>query len=155
MLDPHKSKFHALYWDMAIAASQSSVSRIAKVGSVVVTSAGMISVGWNGMPPGMDNDCEYYDEESSCWRSKREVIHSEINALDKMAKQGVTADGSIIFSTRAPCIRCAKSILTRGIKAVYYLEPHKNDEGVNLLKRVGIYVEYQGDKYPDFYEWEL
>jgi len=33
---------------------------------------------------------------------------------------------------------------------VYYLEPHKNDEGVNLLKRVGIYVEYQGQNYPNW-----
>ena len=150
MLDPHKSKFHTLYWDMAIAASQSSEARKAQVGAIVVTATGMISVGYNGMPPGMDNDCEYYNEELLCWKTKLEVIHAERNALDKMARQGVPAEGSIIFVTRAPCIQCAKSILGLGLKAVYYLEPHSDMRGVRLLEGVGIYVEYQGNNYPDF-----
>lgn len=150
MLDPHKSKFHALYWDMAIAASQSSQARKAKVGAIVVTATGMISPGWNGMPPGMDNDCEYYNDELQCWKTKPEVIHAERNALDKMARQGIPVDGSIIFTTRAPCIDCAKSLMNLGIKAIYYLEPHSDMGGVRLLGKVGIYVEYQGQNYPDW-----
>jgi len=150
MLYPQRNKYHALYWDIAIAASQSSEARKAKVGAVIVTATGMFSVGWNGMPSGMDNDCEYYNEELICWKTKSEVIHAERNALDKMARQGVPAEGSIIFVTRAPCIQCAKSILGLGLKAVYYLEPHSDMSGVRLLENVGIYVEYQGHNYPAF-----
>ena len=150
MIDPHKIKYHELYWDMAIAASLSSNARKAKVGAIVVTATGMLSVGWNGMPPGMENDCEFYNEHLECWKTKPEVIHAERNALDKMAKQGVPADGSIIFVTRAPCIQCAKSIMGLGLKAVYYLEAHSDMSGVKLLRDVGIPVEYQGQKYPDW-----
>lgn len=150
MLYHHRNKYHALYWDIAIAASQSSEARKAKVGAVIVTATGMLSVGWNGMPSGMGNDCEYYNEVLRCWKTKPEVIHAERNALDKMARQGVPAEGSIIFVTRAPCIQCAKSILGLGLKAVYYLELHSDMSGVRLLENVGICVEYQGHNYPAF-----
>ena len=147
MLDPHKSKFHMLYWDIAIAASNCSVAKKAKVGAAVVTATGMISVGYNGMPAGMDNDCEYYDKKLQCWKTKPEVIHAERNALDKMARQGVSAEGSIIFVTRVPCIQCAKSILGLGIKAVYYLDSHRDMSGAELLKRSGICVEKESNEY--------
>lgn len=147
MLDPHKSKFHTLYWDIAIAASNCSVATKAQVGAAVVTATGMISVGYNGMPAGMNNDCEYYDKDLARWKTKPEVIHAECNALDKMARQGVSADGSILFVTRVPCIQCAKSILGLGIKAVYYLDSHRDMSGSELLKRSGIYVEKESNEY--------
>lgn len=149
MISPLRKKYHALYWDMAIAASHSSYARKAKVGAIVVTPTGMISPGWNGMPSGMGNDCEFYNEELKAWKTKPEVIHAEANALDKMAREGVPAKGSVIFVTRVPCINCAKSLLGIGISAVYYIEPHRKMNGAELLKRAGIHVEYHGDKFPE------
>lgn len=146
MIDPHKPKYHNLYWAMAYTAAQQSVATRHKVGAVVVTTTGMISVGWNGMPAGMDNDCEsgpvVIDHEAACLRRKTnpEVIHAERNAIDKMTRQGVPTDGSILFVTRAPCLECAKALHGLGLKTIYFQEPHDDMRGVKLLTDCGITV---------------
>jgi len=141
MIDPHKTKYHNLYWSMVEAAAAQSVANRAQVGAIVVTPTGMLSVGWNGSPPGMPNNCEYLPEDAKGYdtgRTKPETIHAERNALDKMARQGVPVAGSVLFVSHAPCIECAKSIHGLGFKAVYYRQPYKNDDGVKLLESIGI-----------------
>ena len=146
MIDPHKPKYHSLYWDIAHSAAKQSVAKRHKVGAVVVTATGMISPGWNGMPPGLPNSCEdvyvQCSEHPDGIRPKTnpEVIHAEQNALDKMARDGIPAQGSVLFVTRAPCMECAKKICTLGLKAVFYEESHDDMRGVELLKRMGIPV---------------
>lgn len=143
MFDPTKNKYHELYWDMASRSAKESIATRHQVGAVVVTKAGMISVGWNGMPPGMPNECEstkVFDEEINDWRPKTnpEVIHAERNALDKMHREGVSTIGAIVFITRAPCIECAKALQNLGLKAVYYDVNHDDMRGVDLLNKRGI-----------------
>ena len=144
MIDPHKTKYHPLYWSMVEAAAAQSVATRAQVGAIVVTPTGMISVGWNGSPPGLDNECEYThrpngsNDQTFRKKTKPETIHAERNALDKMARQGVPVAGSVLFVSHAPCIECAKSIHGLGFRAVYYRQPYKNDDGVKLLEAIGV-----------------
>lgn len=143
MFDPTKNKYHSLYWDMAYRTSKESVATRHKVGAVVVTKSGMISVGWNGMPPGMPNECEskqVFDKQTQSWRPKTnpEVIHAERNALDKMHREGISTVGAVVFITRAPCIECAKALQNLGLGAVYYDVNHDDMRGVNLLNQRGI-----------------
>ncbi|MBQ5718589.1 MAG: CMP deaminase, partial [Alistipes sp.] len=42
----------------------------------------------------------------------------------------------------APCIECSKLIIQAGIKRVVYGEEYRSEEGINLLKRVGIECIY-------------
>jgi dCMP deaminase len=140
MLNPLKEKHHGLYWTLAFAAAKESVSIKRKVGAVIVTPQGMISVGWNGTPPGMRNACEnkvlgHVGEIKliTC----PNVIHAERNAIDKMTRQGVPVEGSILFVTYAPCYTCALSIQGLGLAAVYYAEA-KHTEGLYLLQECGI-----------------
>lgn len=144
MLNPHKEKFHRFYWIVAHAASRQSVAAKRKVGCVIVTPQGMLSIGFNGMPAGMDNNCEiitypYAHSNKMALTTKAEAIHAERNAIDKMCRQGVSIEGSIMFITANPCIECAKSIHGLGFKEVHYenTRPHSM-EGINLLNALGI-----------------
>ena len=140
-----KPKYFGFYWAIAHEAAAQSVATRHKVGAVVVTLSGMISTGWNGMPAGMDNNCEgnpFWDDHEECLRGKTkpEVIHAERHAIDKMTREGVSTKGSILFVSRAPCFECAKALHGLGLKTVYYMEDHDDMRGVDLLRNTGTTV---------------
>ena len=135
MLNPHKFKYNELYWDIAYAASLQSVANRRKVGAVVVTPTGMMSIGWNGTPVGFSNGCE-----DATGKTIPEVIHAERNAIDKMTRQGVPVQGSLLFVTTAPCFECAKAIHGLGFQAVIYDETYHNKLGIELLEQAGVPV---------------
>ena len=146
-VNPHKSKYFDLYMDLAIRASEQSVATRRQVGAVIVTSAGVIAIGWNGTAPGFDNVCEYLIDVADTREllplgmTKPEVIHAERNALDKLSRQGISPEGSILFVTTAPCIECAKSIAAVGIDKVVYLDTYKTADGIDFLKKSGVDVQ--------------
>ena len=47
-----------------------------------------------------------------------------------------------MYITDSPCIECAKLIIQSGIKRVLYANTYRLDDGINLLKRAGIDVEF-------------
>src|SRR5574343_230670 len=96
-----KQKFLDLYIEIAeVAAKTSSATRL-KVGAVAVKDHRILSIGYNGTPPGFDNECEekvwVSDEgpwgDAGDWTTKTrlEVIHAEQNAIYKMARDGQSA----------------------------------------------------------------
>lgn len=144
MIDPHKEKYFPLYWAMAYAAARQSTAQRLKVGAVLVLPTGMISPGWNGMPAGFENECEYAPEDAmgyDTWTTKPEVIHAERNAIDKMTRQGIPTAGSLLFVTHSPCFECAKAIHGLGLKAIYYDSLYRCDGGLRLLERAGVAVQ--------------
>lgn len=142
MINPHKPKYFDLYWSIAYAAAAQSVAQRKQVGACLVLPTGMISPGWNGMPAGFENECEtpLYGKELIL-ETKPEVIHAERNAIDKMTRQGIPTQGSLLFVTCAPCFECAKAIHGLGLAAVYYDEPYRCDRGIALLERAGVTVK--------------
>lgn len=127
-INPLKPKYFPLYMDMAIRCAEESVAEKRKVGSVLVTTNGLISVGWNGMPPGSPNKCEYEcDHQHLPGKTRPEVIHAERNALDKLSRTGIAPEGGIVFLTHGPCLECAKSLLMLGIKEVWYKTPFQRN----------------------------
>jgi dCMP deaminase len=145
MIKPFKDKYHPLYWATAYAAADQSVCKKRKVGAVVVAPSGMLSVGWNGMPSGFNGPPETLKEEKfldihkSIYTTNPEVVHAERNAIDKMTRQGVSTEGSIIFTTAAPCLECAKSIHGAGFREVYYKQVTTNGRaGLDFLFEAGI-----------------
>lgn len=107
-----------------------------KVGCVIVKDGNIISMGWNGTPNGFDNNCE--DKEN---KTKQEVVHSEINAICKIAKSTNSSDGATMYVVLSPCFDCAKVIAQSGIKRVVYLEKYRDDSPLKFLKKIGIKVE--------------
>jgi dCMP deaminase len=134
-------KFVNYFMDVAEITSKLSHARRMKVGAVIVKDRNIISFGYNGMPSGMDNNCE--DEvrnvyNDSTLTTKPEVIHAEANAICKLARQGNSGQDASMFITIAPCVECAKLIIQTGIKNVYYGQQYRDNTGLNLLHTTGI-----------------
>ena len=138
-----KEKFINAYMEVAKIFANLSSARRLQVGAIVVKDDRIISIGYNGMPSGWDNCCEYeYTEENVVYlKSHPEVLHAESNAIAKLAKSPESGDGASIFITHSPCIDCAKLIYQSGITTVYYEESYRDTQGINFLERSGITVK--------------
>ena len=149
-----KQKFIDAYIDVAERFAKLSSAKRLKVGAIVVKDDRIISIGYNGMPSGWDNNCEqrdyifhgghaeFLDEDGTKYnlKTKPEVIHAEANAIAKLARGSESGDGSTMFLTHAPCIDCAKQVYTAGIKKVYYRNSYRDTQGVDFLEKCGIEV---------------
>jgi len=138
-----KDKFIRAYMDVAQRFSELSSAKRLQVGAIVVKDDRIISIGYNGMPSGWDNNCEDYIhllDDTITTKTKPEVIHAEANAIAKLAKGNESGDGSTMFLTHAPCIDCAKQMYAMGVKTVYYRDSYKSDEGLTFLEKCSIMV---------------
>jgi dCMP deaminase len=159
-----KPKMKTAYMDVAERFAELSSAKRLHVGAIVVKDDRIISIGYNGMPTGWDNNCEYreydlatdingnyfpdpdghypYADEHGRYalRTRPEVLHAEMNSLMKLAKSNESADGAAIFITHAPCMECAKGIYQAGIKEVYYKNDYRSSQGLDFLKQCGVKV---------------
>jgi dCMP deaminase len=132
------------------------------VGAIVVKDDRIISIGYNGMPAGWDNDCEYReylyhghnhgefaadyfdqtDENGRMYRLKTrpEVLHAETNAIAKLARSNESGLDADLFVTHAPCLDCAKLIYQAGIRRVWFGTSYRDDAGVDFLVHSGVEV---------------
>lgn len=132
-----KAAIDRRYARMALIWAENSYCERRKVGALVVKDNMIISDGYNGTPTGFENICE--DENNV---SKPYVLHAEANAITKLARSSNSSEGATLYVTASPCIECAKLIIQSGIKRVIYTEQYRLTDGVDLLKRAGIDVEY-------------
>lgn len=124
-------------------ASLSTALRL-KVGAIVVKDNRVISIGYNGMPSGWDNNCEYLQHrvaQEPLLKSKPEVLHAETNAIAKLARSNESGLGAVMFITHAPCLDCAKLIYQSGISKVYYRNTYRESFGIEFLEKSSIDVE--------------
>ena len=70
------------------------------------------------------------------------VLHAEANAITKIARSNNNSEGATLYVTASPCIECAKLIIQAGIKRVVYGEKYRLTDGIELLERAGVIVEY-------------
>ena len=139
-----KEKYLGAYMKTARVFAELSSSRRKQVGAVVVKDDRIISIGYNGMPSGWDNNCEnelYQPVGRVNLVTKPEVLHAESNAIAKLAKSTESGDGASMFITCSPCIECAKMIFQSGIKEVFYDEDYRDDGGIVFLNKCGITVK--------------
>ncbi len=108
-----------------------------KVGAVIVKDDRIISIGFNGTPPGWPNICE--DENNV---TLPEVFHAEANAIAKLAKSVESGSGASMFVTTVPCMDCAKLVVQSGIKEIYYSEHYRKTDGLEFLEKCGVRCEY-------------
>lgn len=128
-------KLDRLFLNIAKEISTLSHCVRAKVGSILVKDGNIISMGYNGMPSGMDNCCEETLENSNLV-TRSEVLHAESNALLKAAKMGLSTQDTTMYCTLSPCKDCSKLIMQSGVKRVVYLELFSRDNGsVDFLKQ--------------------
>lgn len=125
------------YLRMARIWSENSYCKRRQVGAIIVKDKMIISDGYNGTPSGFENICE-----DSSNTTKPYVLHAEANAISKIARSGNSSDGATLYVTASPCLECSKLIIQSGIKRVVYSEKYRIEDGLELLKRAGIEIEY-------------
>ena len=137
-----KPKFIDAYMDVAERFGKLSTARRLNVGSIVVKDDRIISIGYNGMPSGWDNNCE----DSVMWKdgvqltqpvlkSKPEVLHAESNAIAKLARSNESGENATLFVTHSPCLECSKLIYQSGITTLYYKHEYRSQDGIEFLKK--------------------
>lgn len=138
-----KQKFIDAFMDCAERFAQLSSARRAQVGAIIVKDNRIISIGYNGMPSGWDNNCEHEDwpdwiklnseiprdPEYVRLKTKAEVLHAETNAIAKVARSSESCEGAALFCTHLPCLDCAKLIYQSGISEVYYKVEYQAAKG--------------------------
>ena len=139
-----KKKLIQAYMQTAKIFAELSHARRLHVGAIVVKDDRIISIGYNGMPAGWDNNCE-----DKVWditgdyelKTKSEVLHAESNAISKLARSSESGDGATMFITHAPCMECSKLIYQSGIKKVYFGQAYRDTSGIEFLNKCKIEVE--------------
>ena len=122
-----------LDWDdyfmsIALLASCRSPCTRLHVGSVIVKSNRMVSMGYNGFIGGAPHVSHVIDGHEQA------IIHSEVNALGNSNRLGgISLKGGNIYITHFPCINCFKSICSSGIKEIIYLYDYNNDQIVQQI----------------------
>ena len=135
--DIKQQKIDERYLRMARIWAENSYCKRRQVGALIVKDKMVISDGYNGTPSGFENICE--DENG---HTKPYVLHAEANAITKVAASSNNSKEATIYITSSPCIECAKLIIQAGIKRVVFSEKYHTEEGINLLKRAGITVDF-------------
>lgn len=136
----------------AKAYAELSHSKRLQVGAVLVKDDRIISVGYNGMPSGMDNNCENIvlvptndpttvNEVEKRLVTKPEVVHAEMNVIAFAAKNGVPTEGCSMIVTHSPCFECSKLLMQAGVKKIYYETEYRLTDSLDFLRKGGIEVE--------------
>ena len=140
-----KEKFKQAYMQTAKTFAELSHARRLKVGAIIVKDDRIISIGYNGMPAGWDNNCEHEmkwpNGEIRFLQTKDEVLHAESNAIAKLARSVESGEGASLFVTHSPCIECAKLIYQSGIARLFFGTQYRDMAGVEFLKKSGVAVE--------------
>lgn len=113
------------------------------VGAVIVKDNRIISMGYNGSPPGLKNCCDHFDknnfirDDHRLWSINNEV-HAEMNAIMYAAKNGLNINEADIYTTLSPCNYCLKNMIMAGIKNVYYLYLYDKPCNTELLNKINM-----------------
>lgn len=105
----------------------------------------ILSVGYNGMPQGCEDDDMPWGRDGSALDSKYMfVCHAELNAILNYRGTG-SMKGARVYVTLFPCNECAKAIIQSGIKEVIYRDNKYPDSdsvkaSTMMLKQAGVNV---------------
>lgn len=117
----------------AVMARRSTCARL-QVGAVLAREGRVLSTGYNGTASGLPH-C-VCGPESPCGNT----VHAEANAVAFAARHGVSALGSTLYVTHAPCADCAGLLVNCGIAAVVYRDPYRSRTGLDWLWAAGVHI---------------
>jgi dCMP deaminase len=123
-----------------------------QVGACIVDQAHkVVSIGYNGMPRGVDDEKISWDKGDGLDSKYLYVCHAEFNAILN-TRDGSALNGCILYVTLFPCNECAKAIIQVGIKEIVFLDDKYHDHlesqaSRRILDMAGVsYRKYVGRK---------
>lgn len=140
----------AYFMKVAELVSERSTCLRRKVGAVVVRGKRVIATGYNGNCIPGDVHCI---DEGVCERDRMGVesgtryevgncTHAEASAILQCAKFGTSTEGATLYVNCLVCVLCAKMIISAGIQRVVCIKEKRPQDGVALLKKAGIKVQF-------------
>lgn len=128
-------------WDqyfmgIAIMSAHRSKDPGTQVGACIVDEDNRIlTVGYNGMPSGCDDDVMPWSRDGGNLDTKYYfVCHAELNAILNY-RGGGNLKGARCYVTLFPCNECAKAIIQCGIKEVIYLSDKYDGTESNIASK--------------------
>lgn len=106
-----------------------------QVGACIVSEDNKIlSMGYNGLPRGCDDDEFPWDREGDALNTKYAfVAHSELNAI--LNYRGGSLEGAKLYVSLFPCNECAKAIIQAGIKTIVYDSDKYDGTPMNIASK--------------------
>lgn len=136
------------FMGVAILSARRSKDPGTQVGACIVNSDNrIVSVGYNGMPHGCNDDVYPWDREGDMLNTKYAfVCHAELNAILNSAVGDLR--GCRVYTTLFPCNECTKAIIQKGISEVIYLcDKYSDTDSVRASKKM---LESAGVKYTQY-----
>ena len=129
-----------LSWDeyfmgIALLSAQRSKDSNTQVGACIVNQEHkIVSVGYNGMPTGCNDDDMPWEREGDFLNTKYPfVCHAELNAI--LNRSAGSLQGCSLYVTLFPCNECAKAIIQSAIKEVVYMSDKYADEANTIASK--------------------
>ena len=155
MAEQHRTdnlKWDEYFMGIAILSAKRSKDPSTQVGACIVDSNNkVVSIGYNGMPRGVDDDRIPWGHGDGLDSKYLYVCHAEFNAILN-TRDGSALNGCRIYVTLFPCNECAKAIIQTGIKEIIYLDDKYHDQveeqaSRRILDMAGVtYKQYEGRK---------
>lgn len=111
-----------------------------KIGAVVVNSQNrLLSIGYNGMPIGVNDDVSERRERPLKYEY---FVHGEANCCYSAANLGISLNNSILYTQGIPCTKCTQAIIQSGIsKIVVHKQWMDWEQETKLAGTTSIYRE--------------
>ena len=157
-----KEKFLQAYMDVAERFSKLSHARRLHVGAIVVKDDRIISIGYNGMPAGWDNDCEdkeYMSRDAGGWLNPDEiyerwpfeetvVVANDNKSFETSMRYRLKTKPEVLHAESNAIAKLAKSN-DSGDGADIFITHAPCIECAKLIYQSGIGRVYYGENYRD------
>lgn len=141
-----------LFMEIAQAFARRSTCPRGSVGVVIVRDRRIIATGYNGAPAKMAHCSEVGCHIDSATfspdangRGCTRAVHAEANAIAYAAREGIALEGTTLYTTHSPCVRCAQLIINAGVREVVYNIAYRDQTGLDLLDAASVtFREFRG-----------
>ena len=134
----HRISRHQMFMDIAHVVAKRATCMRLNVGAVVVHNRRIVSIGYNGSPPGHAHCSSELCPAGPCHRT----LHAEVNAL-KYIPEGSNVTNADLYVTDSPCATCYDYVLDDGrVDRIFFGTPYRiTDHLENSLfeDRVSVY----------------
>jgi len=152
-------RYHELYMDIARRVAEMSYARRLHVGAVVVKDGRIISMGWNGMPAGWDNNCEnveWMDRGAGGWLDPEEIkekwpfegIYMDKNGEEYISRYRLKTKPEVLHAESNAIAKLAKSN-DSGSGADLFVTHAPCIECAKLIHQSGISRVFYSENYRD------